>query len=128
MAKTYEQLQKQIAQLQAEAEQLRRDEVTEVIARMRQAIDFYRITAADLGFGATKAAKAAEPKAAGTKTPAAKRRGARKAASAKPAATVLYRDDAGNTWVGRGKRPQWLRAKLEAGHKLEEFKVGAAAG
>jgi DNA-binding protein H-NS len=27
------------------------------------------------------------------------------------------------TWVGRGKRPQWLRQALEQGAKLEEFSV-----
>lgn len=27
------------------------------------------------------------------------------------------------TWVGRGKRPDWLKAALEAGKTLEELKV-----
>jgi DNA-binding protein H-NS len=26
-------------------------------------------------------------------------------------------------WSGRGKKPRWLVAALEAGHKLEEFKI-----
>ena len=35
MAKSYEQLQRQIAELQAEAEELRQKELSEVIARIR---------------------------------------------------------------------------------------------
>lgn len=27
------------------------------------------------------------------------------------------------TWAGRGKRPRWLVAALETGHKLDEFKI-----
>ena len=32
-----------------------------------------------------------------------------------------YRDRAGNTWAGRGATPVWLREKLKAGAKLEDF-------
>jgi DNA-binding protein H-NS len=38
---------------------------------------------------------------------------------------VKYRDKAGNTWAGRGVQPKWLRAKLKAGAKLEDFAVTA---
>ncbi len=38
-------------------------------------------------------------------------------------AAVKYRDRAGNTWAGRGARPVWLREKLKAGGKLEDFAV-----
>ena len=34
-----------------------------------------------------------------------------------------YRDKAGNTWAGRGAQPRWLRDKLKAGAKLEQFAV-----
>ena len=37
---------------------------------------------------------------------------------------VKYRDNSGNTWVGRGARPVWLREKLKAGAKLEDFAFG----
>ena len=37
---------------------------------------------------------------------------------------IKYRDSAGNTWAGRGARPRWLRDKLRAGAKLEDFAVG----
>jgi DNA-binding protein H-NS len=29
----------------------------------------------------------------------------------------------GQTWSGRGKKPRWLLAALEGGHKLEEFEI-----
>jgi DNA-binding protein H-NS len=38
-------------------------------------------------------------------------------------APVKYRDKSGNTWAGRGAQPRWLRKKLEAGAKLEDFAV-----
>ena len=36
---------------------------------------------------------------------------------------VKYRDRSGNTWAGRGAQPVWLREKLKAGAKLEDFTV-----
>ena len=36
---------------------------------------------------------------------------------------VKYRDRSGNTWAGRGAQPVWLREKLKAGSKLEDFAV-----
>jgi DNA-binding protein H-NS len=40
---------------------------------------------------------------------------------------VKYRDKEGNTWAGRGAQPVWLREKLKAGAKLEDFAVQRAA-
>lgn len=52
------------------------------------------------------------------------RRGSR-AASAKGVRIVRYRnpEDPEQTWTGRGKHPNWLREKLQAGANLEDFKV-----
>ena len=36
---------------------------------------------------------------------------------------IKYRDRSGNTWAGRGAQPVWLREKLKAGAKLENFAV-----
>ena len=38
-------------------------------------------------------------------------------------APIKYRDRSGNTWAGRGAQPVWLREKLKAGAKLEDFAV-----
>jgi DNA-binding protein H-NS len=40
---------------------------------------------------------------------------------------VKYRDRSGNTWAGRGAQPRWLREKLKAGAKLEDFAVHKTA-
>lgn len=121
MAKTYEQLQRQIQALQAEADKLRRKELEEVIGRIREAITFYGITAEDLGLSARAGAKV---KAAARAKPGRKPAKAATAANgAKPA--VTYRNEAGQTWGGRGKRPQWLRDALAGGRTLDEFRVSA---
>src|SRR4029453_14851793 len=38
-----------------------------------------------------------------------------------------YRDKEGNTWAGRGAQPVWLREKLKAGAKLENFAIQKTA-
>jgi DNA-binding protein H-NS len=106
MTQTYAQLQKQIASLEAQAERVKSAETDAVIGRMKQAIAVYGITAADL-FGG-KSVKAGKSKAS-------KRSGAK------------YADGLGNTWVGMGKRPQWLRDALAAGKSLQDFAVDGAA-
>jgi len=42
-------------------------------------------------------------------------------------APVKFRDRSGNTWAGRGAQPTWLREKLKAGAKLEDFAVHKTA-
>ena len=41
---------------------------------------------------------------------------------------VKYRDKSGNTWAGRGAQPVWLRDKLKAGAKVEDFAVDKGVG
>lgn len=114
MTKTYSQLQKQIQTLQREADKVKRKEVDGVIARIREAIAAYGLTAADLGLEGSarkRTAKAAAP-AAG-----------KKPRRSKASAQVKFRDDAGNVWGGRGPRPKWLRDALTAGKQLADFAV-----
>jgi DNA-binding protein H-NS len=40
---------------------------------------------------------------------------------------IKYRDKDGNTWAGRGAQPVWLRERLKAGAKLEDFAVQQTA-
>ena len=129
---SYTQIVKQIAALQAEAERLRKKEAADVIARIRDAIKAYGLTAADLGLAGNKPGP--KPKAmtmagsAGPAGPAAapiKRRRRRKGAAAKVAGpkVVKFKNDLGGTWGGRGKRPQWLRDALNSGKQLSDFAV-----
>jgi DNA-binding protein H-NS len=54
------------------------------------------------------------------------RRGGRSAMRGRKVA-VKYRDKQGNTWAGRGAQPVWLRERLKAGAKLEDFAVAKTA-
>jgi len=120
MTKSYIQVLKQIESLKLEAEKLRRTEVDGVVRRIREAIEHYGLTAADLGLGAKGAAAA--PKAA-RKKPGRKPGRPSKAAKAPSKVAPKYRDENGNTWAGRGKRPIWLRDALAGGRKLEDFAI-----
>lgn len=79
----------QIEALQAEADKPRRKEAEGVIALIREAIEHYGITAADLGLDSGGAGR---------------KPSARKKAAA--AAAVKYRDEAGRTESRPARRPQ----------------------
>lgn len=126
MTRTYSQVMKQIDALKVEAEKLRRIESNGVVARIREAIGFYGLTAADLGLGSALAKVAAQASAA----PAAladkpvKRKGKRKGpAKVKTPPVPKFRDEQGRTWGGIGKRPDWLREALANGKTLHEFLI-----
>jgi DNA-binding protein H-NS len=110
VTKSYAALQKQIQALTKEADKLKAKEVAGVLARIREAVEHYDLTIEDI-FSAGKA-----------KTGRVKR--AIKSATKKAAASeVKYRDEAGNTWGGRGPRPAWFKAALEAGKNADDFLV-----
>lgn len=110
---TLEALHAQIAELQSQAEAIRKEEIAGVIAKMKVAIEHYGITAADLGLKPTRAAK-------GTASPfAVKTR--KNGVSSKAARAFKYADDQGNKWVGMGKRPHWFTAALAAGKTPEDL-------
>lgn len=91
--KTYQAVRAQIAKLEREAEELRRQELKTIIAQVRQAIADYGLTAADLGLAGRGR------KSAGRKAPAAPR----------GAGPAKYRDPkTGQTWTGRGRPPAWI--------------------
>jgi DNA-binding protein H-NS len=113
MAKTYLQVQQQIEELQKEADKLRQKEAAGVLARIKEAIAAYGFSAADLGFGRPTARVAPNGRSV------AKRRGKGKASAAPNA--PKFRDDQGNEWSGRGPRPAWFKAALEAGKSSDEL-------
>lgn len=117
---TLEALNAQIAELQAQAEALRAEEVAGVVARIRDAIAHYGLTAADLGL-AGKQTRAAKGAGAGVSASAGKR--ARK----KSTKAVKYADGQGNTWIGVGKRPNWFNEALASGKKPEDLRVAPTA-
>ena len=119
MAKSFSQIQTQIKKLQAEAEDARAKEVDSVVAKIRNAIDHYGLTAQDLGLNG-RALKAAKPANASDPTIKKSRKNA---AARNPAGVIKYRDEAGHTWTGHGKRPNWFLAALASGKSAEELLV-----
>ena len=118
MGKTYAQIQKEIASLQERADELKKQEVGEVIYKIKAAIGEYGLTASDLGLTGKPGGKTG-------RTPMARnaRSAGQPAKSARKKTAVKYRDDLGNTWVGMGKRPQWIHDALAKGKTLEDFRV-----
>jgi DNA-binding protein H-NS len=102
---TYLELMEKAQKLMAEAEQVRRKEISDVIADIRQKMEAYGLTLQDIG-GA----------------PAARRRGP--AIKNTKSKTVKYRGPNGETWGGgRGRKPRWIQEALKAGKKVEDFAV-----
>lgn len=115
--KSYVDVQKQIAKLQAEAEALKRREMQGVITRIQEAIAHYGLTAANL-FGRKGPGR---PKLNGHAPKANKRSTSPLTGRKVP---IKYQDKAtGQTWTGRGTMPIWLRTEMANGKKLEDFKL-----
>ncbi len=119
MAKSLAQLNKQIATLQRQADDLKAKELKGVIARIREAIEFYGLTAADLGLersgGRGGARKQSDP---GT-SPRKRTTKAGRAAALPP----KYRSPDGRTWSGHGRRPVWYVEALAQGKTPEDLAV-----
>lgn len=87
----YAELKAQIAKLQMQADEARRQEVANVITEIKQRIVEFGLSAHDLGF-AEAARRGRPPK--------------------KQPLPAKYQDPkSGNTWSGRGKPPKWIAGK-----------------
>lgn len=107
--KTYQAVRAQIAKLEKQAEELRRNELKTIIAQVRQVVADYGLTAADLGLAGGRAGRVAR------KAPV---RASRSAGVAK------YRDPkTGQTWTGHGRPPAWIVAAKDR----EAFLIDAPA-
>ena len=96
----YADIQAQIAQLQHEAETLRKNEIAAVVADIKSKIAQYALSARDLGLAGTTA------------------RTAKKSASA-----TRFVGPEGQTWSGFGRQPGWMHDALAAGKSKAEFAV-----
>jgi DNA-binding protein H-NS len=106
MAKTLGQIEKQIAALQRRADAIKRRDVAGVVVRIKEAIAYYSLTPQDLGLGGAPARKTRGP---------GKKAAAKKVKAAKSALPPKFRDAAGNTWSGRGRRPRWYVEAIAQG-------------
>jgi len=99
---TYLELKQKAEKLMAEAEQMRKKEISDVIADIREKMKAYGLTPRDIGLAANT----------------------RKRSSGATAKTVKYRGPNGETWSGgRGRKPKWVKDALKAGKKIEDFAV-----
>ncbi|MEO7853312.1 MAG: H-NS histone family protein [Rubrivivax sp.] len=119
MARTLAEIQRQIDKLKQQAQRITDKDKAGVVKRIREAIEHYGISSAEL-FGAA-AAKA--PRAAGPKT--RKTRRARGSAAPKSKSPIRYRDDHGNSWTGHGQRPRWFKEAIDSGMTREELAAKA---
>ena len=104
----------QRAALEKQIQQTQRSERAEAIAQVRSLMSQYGLTAADLS---------AKPGAASKRVPKApKAVKAVKATGPGKKVAAKYRDaGTGQTWSGRGLRPNWLKAALATGRPLSDF-------
>ncbi|MBT9486124.1 MAG: H-NS histone family protein [Rubrivivax sp.] len=92
------------AALEQQILEAQREQRSQAIAQVRALMTEHGLTLADLG---TRAAAAPRKSAGGSGKVAAK-----------------YRNTAtGDSWSGRGLKPNWLKAALAGGAALDDFKV-----
>ena len=120
--KSLQQVLSQIEALQRQAEQLRSEEVQDVIGRIREAIDHYNLTPQDL-FPTKKGAKRGKANLA--EKPAKTPHRTKAASSKRGPGTPKYADPSGSgkTWTGQGKRPAWFVAAVETGKPAEDLLI-----
>jgi DNA-binding protein H-NS len=94
----------QKAELEKQIESLGREQRSSAIAEIKALMADHGLTVADLS----------------GKTPVS----GKKAAAKGTKVAAKYRDpESGNAWSGRGLQPNWLKAAIEGGRKLEDFAV-----
>lgn len=95
----------QKAELDRQIEHLTSSARSQAIAQVKALMADHGLTVADL------AGKSAE------------RKGNSSQAKGKTVAAKYRNEATGETWSGRGLQPNWLRAQIEAGRKIEDFAV-----
>jgi DNA-binding protein H-NS len=123
------------ATLDREIADTQRKERSAAIAHIQTLMDQYGLTVGDLGGkvaavkgrrgrppGAKSLAKAAD-KAVGKPAKAAKAGKGKSSMKGKKVAAKFRNKATGETWSGRGLKPRWLSAAIDAGKKLTDFAV-----
>lgn len=97
----YQELLAQSQELQAKIEEARKAELSEVIPQIHALMVKYKVKPEDLGFVL---------------------------APRKRAVKVRYQNAEGQTWSGRGRKPEWVQAILDVGGNIEDYAVDKAQG
>ncbi len=128
----YVELKAQAEKYLKQAELLLVKETKEAIVEIKRLMKLYNLTAEDIGLAAGRPPKAGSkrgrkpgPRTAGKRSSSrAKKTGPTQSKDGRATVAPKYRDPAtGATWTGRGKKPKWLSAQLEAGQTIDQFKI-----
>lgn len=106
---TLSELEAQIAELTAKADQMRLEQHSKAVADAQAIINSFNLKASDLVFSSGKDKSEKSAKSVSLKST--------------KKAEIKYRDNNGNGWSGRGLKPRWLTAELESGKSLSDFLV-----
>ncbi len=103
-----EELNAQIAELTRQADEIKAQEKSNVIAELRQKIELYSITARDLRLD----------------IPSEPYRERRRAGMGGEKPVPKYSDGQGNFWAGgRGRKPQWVQNIINEGGDIETYRI-----
>ena len=107
-AKSYAELQKQIAKLQNQAERIRKGSFDKAIGQIRDSMEKHGISIEQL-----------------SEALAAKGKKGRRQAKAPAAAKPKYQSpsDPTLTWTGRGRKPKWVQDWIDGGNDLEKLLI-----
>ena len=112
-----DELQKQLASAEANK--------VPAINKVRALMKELGVTLEDLGEGKSPGRRGRPAKATQANgAAAANGRNGGKPKTARAKVAIKYRDESGNTWTGRGKRPRWMVEAEKAGKSRDSFKVG----
>jgi DNA-binding protein H-NS len=99
----YAELVAQAQALMAQAEQVRKDELSNVVADIKAKMKQYGITVADLGGSGASGKRASKSKS-----------------SSEP----KFKGPNGELWAGGpGRKPEWVRTILAAGKSIEDYRI-----
>lgn len=116
MAKSLQTIQAQIQKLQEQANSIKAKEAVGVIAKIKDAIAFYQLTADDLfGESAAPVKKTRKKRSVVTDAKPAKKE--------KKPSVAKYTDGGDKTWSGHGKRPGWFVSALAEGRTAEDLLI-----
>ena len=100
-----EEIKKQIAELQKQADEIVSLEREKIIAEIKQKVADFNISASDLGLS-----KKSSKKKSGITT------------ATEP--VVKYKNEKGETWSGgRGRQPDWVKVIKAAGGDIEKYRL-----
>lgn len=100
----------QMAELQKQHDAIVANEKATIIAEMKEKISDYGITANELGFQLSAPTTSVKPP--------------KSAPTDKPKAEAKFRGPNNEEWSGGpGRRPEWVKAIIEAGGNIEDYRI-----